>query len=136
MKPSLTPGVTLTFRYTVPENKTVPHVYPESPRFREMPEVFATAYMVGLLEWACIEAMQPHLDPGEQCRRACRPRPATVSPRHHATGSRSAGAARTYSSGCAPRRSREPFTSTRSPFASFGRFRSTYHSGPRCTHVR
>jgi fluoroacetyl-CoA thioesterase len=31
-----------------------------------MPPVFATAYMVGLLEWACIEAMQPHLDPGEQ----------------------------------------------------------------------
>ena len=66
MKSSLAPGITLTFRYTVPESKTVPHVYPESPRFREMPEVFATAYMVGLLEWACIEAMQPHLDAGEQ----------------------------------------------------------------------
>lgn len=66
MKSSLAAGVTLTFRYAVPENKTVPHVYPESPRFREMPEVFATAYMVGLLEWACIEAMQPHLDAGEQ----------------------------------------------------------------------
>jgi fluoroacetyl-CoA thioesterase len=66
MKSSLVPGVALTFRYMVPEDKTVPHVYPESPRFREMPQVFATAYMVGLLEWACIEAMQPHLDPGEQ----------------------------------------------------------------------
>jgi fluoroacetyl-CoA thioesterase len=66
MKSSLVPGVALTFRYTVPEDKTVPHVYPESPRFREMPQVFATAYMVGLLEWACIEAMQPHLEPGEQ----------------------------------------------------------------------
>jgi fluoroacetyl-CoA thioesterase len=66
MKSSLVPGVALTFRYPVPEDKTVPHVYPESPRFREMPRVFATAYMVGLLEWACIEAMQPHLDDGEQ----------------------------------------------------------------------
>lgn len=66
MKSSLVPGVALTFRYTVAEDKTVPHVYPESPRFREMPQVFATAYMVGLLEWACIEAIQPHLDPGEQ----------------------------------------------------------------------
>lgn len=66
MKSSLVPGVALTFRYEVPEDKTVPHVYPESPRFREMPEVFATAYLVGLLEWACIEAMQPHLDAGEQ----------------------------------------------------------------------
>jgi fluoroacetyl-CoA thioesterase len=31
-----------------------------------MPPVFATAYMVGLLEWACMEAIQPHLDAGEQ----------------------------------------------------------------------
>jgi fluoroacetyl-CoA thioesterase len=65
MKSSLAPGLTFTFRYKVPEDKTVPHVFPESPRFREMPSVFATAYLVGLLEWACIEAMQPHLDAGE-----------------------------------------------------------------------
>ena len=32
-----------------------------------MPEVFATGYMVGLLEWACIKAINPHLDwPKEQ----------------------------------------------------------------------
>ena len=66
MKTSLAPGLTSTFRYRVPEDKTVPHVYPESPMFRDMPRVFATAYMVGLLEWACMEAMQPHLDAGEQ----------------------------------------------------------------------
>ena len=66
MKPTLAAGLTLTFRYLVPPDKTVPHVYPESPRFREMPEVFATAYLVGLLEWACIEAIRPHLDEGEQ----------------------------------------------------------------------
>ncbi len=66
MKSSLAAGLAFTFRYTVPESKTVPHVFPESERFREMPPVFATAFMVGLLEWACIEAIQPHLDPGEQ----------------------------------------------------------------------
>ncbi len=66
MKTSLVPGIILTFRYSVPEDKTVPHVYPESARFLEMPSVFATAYMVGLFEWACIEAIQPHLDAGEQ----------------------------------------------------------------------
>lgn len=66
MKTSLVPGITFTLRYPVPEDKTVPHVYPESPRFREMPAVFATAYLVGLLEWACIEAIQAHLDAGEQ----------------------------------------------------------------------
>jgi fluoroacetyl-CoA thioesterase len=32
-----------------------------------MPEVFATGFMVGFLEWACIKAINPHLDwPGEQ----------------------------------------------------------------------
>ncbi|BDG01140.1 thioesterase family protein [Anaeromyxobacter oryzae] len=66
MKPSLVAGIAHHFRYRVPDDKTVPHVYPESPLFRDMPEVFATAYMVGALEWACMEAMQPHLDPGEQ----------------------------------------------------------------------
>lgn len=32
-----------------------------------MPKVFATGFMVGLLEWACLELMLPHLDwPREQ----------------------------------------------------------------------
>ena len=30
-----------------------------------MPPVFATGFMVGLMEWACIEAIAPHLDDGE-----------------------------------------------------------------------
>lgn len=67
MKPTLQPGLTHTFRFTVPPGKTVPHLYPESEMFRQMPEVFATGFMVGLLEWACIEAIRPHLDwPTEQ----------------------------------------------------------------------
>ena len=32
-----------------------------------MPEVFATGYLVGFLEWSCIKAINPHLDwPNEQ----------------------------------------------------------------------
>ena len=31
MKPSLKPGLKHRFSYTVPENKTVPYTYPESP---------------------------------------------------------------------------------------------------------
>ena len=31
-----------------------------------MPEVFATGYMVGFLEWACIRAVNPHLDWSEE----------------------------------------------------------------------
>ena len=67
MKPSLTPGLTYEFKFTVPESKTVPHLYPEAALFQEMPRVLATGYLVGLMEWACIEAVTPHLDwPREQ----------------------------------------------------------------------
>lgn len=32
-----------------------------------MPEVLASGFMVGLIEWACIQAIKPYLDwPGEQ----------------------------------------------------------------------
>jgi fluoroacetyl-CoA thioesterase len=67
MKDSLKPGLTFEFRYPVPEDKTVPHLYPESPEFQQMPKVLATGFMVGLFEWACIQALNPHLDwPREQ----------------------------------------------------------------------
>ena len=66
MKPTFCPGLRFEFDYRVPEHKTVPHVYPESPLFEAMPRVFATAYLVGLIEWACMEALQPHLEAGEQ----------------------------------------------------------------------
>ena len=67
MKDTLKAGLTHTFRYRIPETKTVPHLYPESDMFREMPAVLATGFMVGLMEWACIEAIRPHLDwPAEQ----------------------------------------------------------------------
>jgi len=65
MKDTLKPGLTHRLTFTVPESKTVPHLYPESPGFTVMPKVFATGFMVGLFEWACIELMAPHLEPGE-----------------------------------------------------------------------
>jgi fluoroacetyl-CoA thioesterase len=67
MKDTLKPGLTFQFRFTVPTSKTVPQLFRESLLFQEMPEVLATGYLVGLLEWACIEAIRPHLDwPREQ----------------------------------------------------------------------
>jgi len=64
---ALRPGLVHAFRFTIPATKTVPALYPESPEFRKMPEVFATGYLVGFLEWACIQAVNPHLDwPAEQ----------------------------------------------------------------------
>ena len=67
MKDSLKSGITHEFRFRVPESKTVPHLYPESPEFQAMPRVFATGFMVGFIEWACIRAVHAHLDwPREQ----------------------------------------------------------------------
>jgi fluoroacetyl-CoA thioesterase len=61
------PGLEYQFRFRVPESKTVPALYPEAPEFQEMPRVFATGFLVGLLEWACIQALKPHLDwPNQQ----------------------------------------------------------------------
>lgn len=67
MKESLQPGLSFEFKFKIPENKTVPYLYPESPEFQQMPRVLATGFMVGLFEWACIQALNPHLDwPAEQ----------------------------------------------------------------------
>jgi len=67
MKDSLKPGIEYELKYRVPESKTVPYLYPEAPEFQVMPRVFATGFMVGLMEWACLLAILPHLDwPSEQ----------------------------------------------------------------------
>jgi len=67
MKSTLKPGIRYQHRFVVPSSKTVPALYPESPEFVAMPEVFATGFLVGFLEWACIKAINPHLDwPQEQ----------------------------------------------------------------------
>ncbi|MGZ8463773.1 MAG: thioesterase, partial [Candidatus Deferrimicrobiaceae bacterium] len=50
MKETLKVGLEHVHTYRVPENKTVPHLYPEAKAFQEMPKVFATGYMVGLME--------------------------------------------------------------------------------------
>lgn len=64
---SLELGLAYEFKFKIPENNTVPFFYPESPEFQVMPKVFATGFMVGLFEWACIKAINPYLDfPVEQ----------------------------------------------------------------------
>ena len=60
--PTLQPGLRHEFTYRVPPNKTVPNLYPEAEDFVVMPEVFATGYMVGLIEWTCIRLVNEHLD--------------------------------------------------------------------------
>ncbi len=65
MKPTLKPGLIHRFFYKVPVAKTVPHLYDELPELAAMPEVFATGFMVGLMEWTCVQLLAPHLDTGE-----------------------------------------------------------------------
>ena len=65
MKPTLKVGDKTQFAYTVPASKTVPHLYPEAIEFAMMPKVFATGFMVGLMEWTCMKLLEPHLEPGE-----------------------------------------------------------------------
>ncbi len=65
MNPTLKPGLKHSFSYTVPENKTVPFTYPESPIIANMPRVFATGFMIVLMEWTCAQLLEAHLDEGE-----------------------------------------------------------------------
>ena len=67
MKETLKAGLEHTFSFNIDESKLVPALYPESEEFQAMPNVFATGYMIGLIEWTCIQVMNPHLDwPREQ----------------------------------------------------------------------
>jgi fluoroacetyl-CoA thioesterase len=59
---TLQPGLRHEFTYRVPPDKTVPNLYPEAEDFVVMPEVFATGFMVGLIEWTCIQLVKEHLD--------------------------------------------------------------------------
>jgi len=65
MKPTLKPGLTHRIVYTVPESTTVPYTFPDSPIVASMPKVFATGYMIMLMERACTEFLAAHLEPGE-----------------------------------------------------------------------
>ncbi len=63
MTAQLLPGLRHALTITVDDRLVVPAVFPASALFRTMPPVFATAFMIGLMELACAEAVQPHLLP-------------------------------------------------------------------------
>lgn len=65
MKDTLKPGAKTQFAYKVPADKTVPHLYPDAHDFQLMPTVFATGFMVGLMEWTCLKVLEGHLEDGE-----------------------------------------------------------------------
>lgn len=65
MKAGFEIGASHTFAYRVPDDKTVPHIYREAPELADFPKVFATGFMVALMEWACVQALAPFLEAGE-----------------------------------------------------------------------
>ncbi|WP_088347643.1 MULTISPECIES: thioesterase family protein [Rhodomicrobium] len=65
MKSTLQPGIKARYSYVVPVEKTVPHLFSDSPEMQDMPAVFATGFMVALMELTCMHALAPHLDEGE-----------------------------------------------------------------------
>ncbi|NMM37651.1 MAG: thioesterase family protein [Glaciimonas sp.] len=67
MSPDLQAGVTFEWRTVIPERATVPNLYHDTAFCREMPDVLATGYMVGLMELACVNGIMRFMDwPREQ----------------------------------------------------------------------
>jgi fluoroacetyl-CoA thioesterase len=67
MSPELQPGLRFEWSYTVPARATVPQLYQDTAFCRDMPDVLATGYMVGMMELACVNGMMPYMDwPREQ----------------------------------------------------------------------
>ncbi|HEX2529981.1 MAG TPA: thioesterase family protein [Burkholderiaceae bacterium] len=67
MNPDLKPGLTFEWTYVVPERATVPNLYHDTAFCRDMPNVLATGYMVGMMELACTQGIMRFVDwPREQ----------------------------------------------------------------------
>jgi fluoroacetyl-CoA thioesterase len=67
MSPELQPGLRFAWQTTVPPRATVPQLYHDTPFCRDMPDVLATGYMVGMMELACVHGIMPFVDwPREQ----------------------------------------------------------------------
>ena len=62
---SLQPGLIFRRSLVVDETLTVPSVSHMFAGFADMPAVFATAFMVGLMECTCVEGLRPYLLEGE-----------------------------------------------------------------------
>lgn len=58
-------GDKTTVTYIVGESKMVPELYPEFEEYQKMPRVFATGFMVGLLEWSAIVSLSKLLESDE-----------------------------------------------------------------------
>lgn len=65
MQKSFIPGVSHSLSLRVNDDLLATAFTPHFPGFADLPPVFATAFLVGFIEWACIETMKPYLLDGE-----------------------------------------------------------------------
>ena len=65
MTTAIVPGITHTLSLEVNDRLLVTAFTPHFSGFADLPPVFATAFMVGFMDWACIEALKPYLLDGE-----------------------------------------------------------------------
>ena len=65
MLPTLSPHLTHSATRTVSGRELVPQVLPDHAVFSTLPDVFATAFMVGFIEATCAELLHQHLEDGE-----------------------------------------------------------------------
>lgn len=63
---SLQPGLRHSQSILVEDRLTVPAVSQAFTGFSDMPPVFATAFLVGFVEWTCIEALRPYLSQAQK----------------------------------------------------------------------
>lgn len=65
MLPTLTASLPHTATRTITARELVPQVFPDHAVFASLPDVFATAFMVGFIEATCAELLHQHLEDGE-----------------------------------------------------------------------
>ena len=65
MTDTIVSGISHTLSLQVDDHLLVTAFAPQFSGFADLPPVFATAFMVGFMEWACIEALKPYLPDGE-----------------------------------------------------------------------
>ncbi len=65
-KDALQAGLRFSQSLTVTRELTVPEISPVYTGLSDMPPVFATAYLLGFVEWTCLEAVKPYLEPTER----------------------------------------------------------------------
>jgi len=58
-------GMRGTFSRVVRPEEAVCRLFPDARIMDDMPEVLASAMMIGMMEWACVELVAPYYDEGE-----------------------------------------------------------------------